>query len=161
MTEDELPIERGFPIERVNEIAQKESRAKMHYWPIYTMHKWWARRLGCVFRTICLYALLDDPNQIEVHEPVNQDNATIADGSMAYNLPELIEGVSLSDPESLWELYPKDVRVGEKKILDPFAGGGTSLVEASRFDVESVGYDLNPVAWFVTKKTTGGRSNRC
>lgn len=25
----ELPIERGFPIERVNEIAEKEGRAKM------------------------------------------------------------------------------------------------------------------------------------
>lgn len=35
----ELPIERGFPIERVNEIAEKEGRAKMYYRPIYTMHK--------------------------------------------------------------------------------------------------------------------------
>ncbi|MBU8547322.1 hypothetical protein JJQ90_26675 [Roseomonas sp. ROY-5-3] len=31
-------------------------------------------------------------------------------------------------------------------------GGGTSLVESSRFGAETVGYDLNPVAWFVTKK---------
>ncbi len=52
----ELPIERGFPIERVNEIAEKEGRgvAKQYYRPIYTMHKWWARRLGCVFRTISI-----------------------------------------------------------------------------------------------------------
>jgi hypothetical protein len=35
----ELPIERGFPIERVNEIAEKESRAKQRYRPVYTMHK--------------------------------------------------------------------------------------------------------------------------
>jgi hypothetical protein len=47
-----LPIERSFPIERVNEIASKEGRAKMYYRPIYTMHKWWARRLGCVFRCV-------------------------------------------------------------------------------------------------------------
>jgi len=60
--------------------------------------------------------------------------------------------VDMSDPESLWELYPKDVHVEDKKILDPFMGGGTSLVEASRFGAEVIGNDLNPVAWFVTKK---------
>src|SRR6056297_3505922 len=64
-----LPIERGFPIERINEIAEKEGRAKRHYRPIYTMHKWWARRLGCVFRSICLYSLLDENSDISVSEP--------------------------------------------------------------------------------------------
>lgn len=147
----ELPIERGFPIERVNEIAEKEGRAKQHYRPIYTMHKWWARRLGCVFRTICLYTLLDDPAKVEVYEP--GENGSLSDYGGGYSqIENLIERVDMADPESLWELYPKDVRVEDKKILDPFMGGGTSLVEASRFGVESVGYDLNPVAWFVTKK---------
>jgi adenine-specific DNA methylase len=146
-----LPIEKGFPIERVNEIAAKEGRAKMHYRPIYTMHKWWARRLGCVFRTICLYSLLDDPEKVSVHEP--GENGSLSDfGAGASEIQELIETVDVADPEALWELYPKDVRIDDKKILDLFMGGGTSLVEASRFGVESVGYDLNPVAWFVTKK---------
>lgn len=152
MTDDELPIERGFPIERVNELAEKESRAKMHYRPIYTMHKWWARRLGCVFRAICLYTLLDDPEKVEVHEPGENRNSTLDEVMDSSDVASMLEGVSLTNPESLWQLYPKDVRVEDKKILDPFMGGGTSLVEASRFGVESVGYDLNPVAWFVTKK---------
>ncbi|GAB3705201.1 DUF1156 domain-containing protein [Halorubrum pallidum] len=149
----ELPIERGFPIERVNEIAAKEGRAKMYYRPIYTMHKWWARRLGCVFRAISLYTLLDDPEKVEVFEP-GQDNETLADwgDETQTDIASLMDRVDMSDPESLWELYPKDVRVEDKKILDPFMGGGTSLVEASRFGAEVVGNDLNPVAWFVTKK---------
>ncbi|MFC6613652.1 DUF1156 domain-containing protein [Halopenitus salinus] len=147
----ELPIERGFPIERVNEIAQKEGRAKQYYRPIYTMHKWWARRLGCVFRSISLYSLLDDSDKVEVHEP--GENGTLgAFGGGHSEVENLIESVDMADPESLWELYPKDVRIGDKKILDPFMGGGTSLVEASRFGIEADGYDLNPVAWFVTKK---------
>nr|WP_231741330.1 DUF1156 domain-containing protein [Halorubrum sp. CBA1125] len=147
----ELPIERGFPIERVNEIAQKEGRAKQYYRPIYTMHKWWARRLGCVFRSISLYSLLDDPDKVEVHEP--GENGTLGDfGGGHSEVENLIENVDMADPESLWELYPKDVRIGDKRILDPFMGGGTSLVEASRFGVEADGFDLNPVAWFVTKK---------
>jgi len=148
MTDKQLPIERGFPIERVNEIAEKESRAKMHYRPIYTMHKWWARRLGCVFRAICLYSLLDEPENIDVYEPGSEEDKS----SEEYDLGEILGAVSLANSESLWDLYSKDVRVKDKKILDPFMGGGTSLVEASRFGVESVGYDLNPVAWFVTKK---------
>lgn len=147
----ELPIERGFPIERVNEIAEKESRAGRWYRPIYTQHKYWARRLGCVFRTICLYTLLDDPEKVSAHEP--GENGTLANfGGGHSEIQELLKQVDMADPESLWELYPNDVRIDDKKILDPFMGGGTSLVEASRFGVESTGFDLNPVAWFITKK---------
>jgi len=147
----ELPIERGFPIERINEIAEKEGRAKQWYRPIYTMHKWWARRPGCLFRAISLYSLLDDPEAVDVFEP--GENGTLSDfGGGHSDIENLIQNVDMADPESLWELFSKDVRIDDKKILDPFMGGGTSLVEASRFGVESTGYDLNPVAWFITKK---------
>lgn len=149
-----LPIERGFPIEHVNEIAEKESRAKQHYRPVYTMHKWWARRPGCLFRAISLYSLLHDDtdeSEVSVYEP--GDNQTL--GENGFDESDLLRAVSevdMEDPESLWDFYPKDVRIKDKKVLDPFTGGGTSLVEASRFGAETVGYDLNPVAWFVTKK---------
>ena len=150
----DLPIERGFPIERVNEIAEKESRAKQYYRPIYTMHKWWARRPGCLFRAISLYSLLDENttvDDVEVYEP--GENQQLGDNGLDKNdLVEAIANVDMDDPESLWDFYPKDVRINDKKILDPFMGGGTSLVEGSRFGVDSVGIDLNPVAWFVTKK---------
>ncbi len=150
----EPPIERGFPIERVNEIAEKESRAKQWYRPIYTMHKWWARRPGCLFRAISLYSLLDDEtedSEVSVYEP--GENQTLgANGIDKSGLLRAVSEVDMEDPESLWEFYPKDVRIQDKKVLDPFMGGGTSLVEASRFGAETVGYDLNPVAWFVTKK---------
>ncbi|WP_277543557.1 DUF1156 domain-containing protein [Haloarcula laminariae] len=146
-----LPIEKGFPIERVNEIAQKEGRAKQWYRPIYTMHKWWARRLGCVFRAISLYTLLDDSERVSVYNP--GENGSLKDYGGGHNEIEmLLNNVDLSDPESLWELYPKDVRMENKRVLDPFMGGGTSLVESSRFGADVVGYDLNPVAWFISKK---------
>ncbi|EMA08722.1 Adenine-specific DNA methylase, contains a Zn-ribbon domain [Haloarcula vallismortis] len=148
-----LPIERGFPIERVNEIAEKETRAKQYYRPIYTMHKWWARRPGCLFRAISLYSLLDEnttADDVEVYEP-GENQQLGSTGLDEYDLVEAIGDVDMDDPESLWDFYPKDVRIKDKKILDPFMGGGTSLVEASRFGVKSRGMDLNPVAWFVTK----------
>jgi len=103
---NKTPIEQGFPIERVNEIAQKEGRARMYYRPIYTMHKWWARRLGCVFRTICLYSLLDNPKEVEAHEPGK--NGTLDDfGGGSDDIQTLIENVDLTDPESLWKLYSR------------------------------------------------------
>lgn len=150
----EPPIERGFPIERINEIAQKEGRAKQWYRPIYTMHKWWARRPGCLFRAITLYSLLDEntsTDNVEVYEP--GENQTLGnEGLSQEDLIRAISNVSIENPESLWEFYSKDIRIKNKKILDPFMGGGTSLVEASRFGIETRGVDLNPVAWFVTKK---------
>jgi adenine-specific DNA methylase len=147
----ELPIERGFPLKELNELVDKEGMAQRYYRPIYTMHKWWARRLGCVFRSISLYSLLDDPEKIEFYEP--GENETLSDfGGGHSDIGDLIESVDMADPESLWELYPKDVRIEDKKILDPFMGGGTSLVEASRFGADVVGGDINPVAWFITKK---------
>ncbi|MGC8960790.1 MAG: DNA methyltransferase, partial [Chloroflexia bacterium] len=39
-----------------------------------------------------------------------------------------------------------------KVILDPFMGGGTTIVEALRLNCRVIGMDINPVAWFVTKK---------
>ncbi|TKR27991.1 DUF1156 domain-containing protein [Natronomonas salsuginis] len=150
----ELPIERGFPIEKINKIAEKESRAKQYYRPIYTMHKWWARRPGCLFRAISLYSLLDDDTsleEVEVYEP--GENETLGQNGLSkQDIIDAISEVDMDDPEPLWDFYPKDVRIKNKKILDPFMGGGTSLVEASRFGVETHGMDLNPVAWFVTKK---------
>ncbi|MFW9845305.1 MAG: hypothetical protein ACFFD6_01040 [Candidatus Thorarchaeota archaeon] len=37
-------------------------------------------------------------------------------------------------------------------ILDPFMGGGTTIVEGHRLGCKMVGVDINPMAWFITKK---------
>lgn len=38
-----------------------------------------------------------------------------------------------------------------KAVLDPFMGGGTTVVEALRLGYRVVGVDLNPIAWFIVK----------
>ena len=114
-------IEKDFPIEKLNEIARKEGNAKK---PIYQIHKWWARRLSSVFRTILLTSFLSD---------------------------EITE-------EEFWKNYYykkndlKDILGYSPVILDPFMGGGTTIVEALRLGIKPIGIDINPVAWFVTKK---------
>ncbi len=53
-------IESDFPILEVSRLAQKESWRKEIHRPIYHIHKWWAKRLGSVFRAIVLAALMPD-----------------------------------------------------------------------------------------------------
>lgn len=52
-------IETGFPFSQLSLIAERESWRKEIYRPVYYLHKWWARRLGSVFRGIILAACLD------------------------------------------------------------------------------------------------------
>ena len=37
-------------------------------------------------------------------------------------------------------------------VFDPFMGGGTSLVESSKLGARTIGIDIDPVAWLITKK---------
>lgn len=127
------PIEIDFPIEQVNEIAEREAHAKEKYRPIYFIHKWWARRLGSVFRTIVLYSLLDE-------------NAKVLEDSGRWR------PVTKEELENPWRLYLKDVDLGGKIVLDPMMGGGTTVIEALRLGCKVVAQDLNPVAWFLVKK---------
>lgn len=46
-----------FPFEELSRIAEAESWRKEIYRPIYHIHKWWAQRLGSVFRGILIGAL--------------------------------------------------------------------------------------------------------
>lgn len=56
-TTEATAIERDFPIVEVSQIAEQESWRKEINRPIYHIHKWWATRLGSVFRAITLAAL--------------------------------------------------------------------------------------------------------
>lgn len=134
------PIEISFPIEHVNEIAEKEAHAKRYYRPVYTMHKWWARRLGSVFRTMVIYSLADGEMSVN-----GERQSTFEDDG---GLPE----IDWSNPDALWDYYLEDVDFEDKTVLDPFMGGGTSIVESLRLGCNAIGSELNPVAWFVVKK---------
>lgn len=137
MNNNPKPIEEYFPINRLNKIADVESTGfgRRHYRPIYTIHKWWARRLGSVFRTILLYSLAD--SNLKIRE---SKQAKLADAEWKGDFPRL------------WDFYSKDVDLGDKVILDPMMGGGTTVIEALRLGLNVVGGEINPVAWFVTKK---------
>lgn len=65
ITEDkQTALEHDFPIVEISQIAEQESWRKEVNRPIYHIHKWWATRLGSVFRAITLAALSDSKTDI-------------------------------------------------------------------------------------------------
>ena len=55
-TEMRKVLERSFPFETVDPVAEVESYRKEVNRPIYHVHKWWANRLGSVFRAMLIGA---------------------------------------------------------------------------------------------------------
>jgi putative DNA methylase len=57
-------LEHDFPSVPISQIAEQESWRKELNRPLYHIHKWWATRLGSVFRAIILAALSDSDAKI-------------------------------------------------------------------------------------------------
>ncbi len=55
-----------FDFEYISQLAERESWRKEVHRPIYHLHKWWAKRLGTVFRGILLGCTLKDDDDLSV-----------------------------------------------------------------------------------------------
>jgi len=55
----------AFPFEFVSRLAERESWRKEIHRPIYHVHKWWAKRLGSVFRGALLGSVLPEQADLE------------------------------------------------------------------------------------------------
>jgi len=73
--------EEDFPFEHLSEIAEMESWRKELNRPIYHLHKWWAQRLGSVFRATILGAFSAAGTDImkKFYEPVSLEKAVVFD----------------------------------------------------------------------------------
>jgi SAM-dependent methyltransferase len=121
----ERAIERNFPIVQLNALALKEKP------PVYQMHKWFARRSSSVFRAILLGAAL----------------------------PAEESGKPLDLMAEFYRGHGDDPRLRRPdgsplRVLDPFMGGGTTVVEALRLGFDVTGGDYNPIAWLIVKGET-------
>ena len=108
-------LEVDFPAVEVSSIATAESWRKEIHRPASHTHKWWAQRLGSVFRSLIIAAYSAD-----AAETVQRINT--------------------------------GVRLDGVRILDPFAGSGTNLVEAQKLGASCTGIDINPVASLVQRQ---------
>lgn len=124
---DRAPVclEVDFPIAPINVLSKVEVSSGPARKRIYCMSKWWARRASSVFRSILVASATEAP-----HDPTKA-------------------------AKYIWDHYycnhQKAGSFRKLRVLDIFMGGGTTLVEGARLGMQTVGVDLNPVAWFVTK----------
>jgi len=109
----------------VSKLAQDELGKRQHYRPVYSLHKYWARRAGSQFRSILLKTLISDSPLFLQDE----------DGSL-----------------SVKSKYFETFDFKNKIILDPFMGGGTTLIESNRLGCNVIGWDLNPLSWWITRE---------
>jgi putative DNA methylase len=108
-------LEHDFPAATLSRIAEHESWRKEVHRPATSTHKWWAKRLGTVFRAILC-------------------SAVTPDGASAI------------------EAYASAARLDGLTVFDPFAGSGTTLVEAAKLGASVIGWDINPVATLVQRQ---------
>ncbi len=112
----------------ISKLAQEETGKRQYYRPVYSLHKWWARRPGALFRSII---------QLATHH-------NSVDGLFCSTANRILSEQSE---------YFMDHDFGSVIILDPFMGGGTTLVEANRLGAKVVGCDINPVSFWVVRET--------
>lgn len=110
----------------ISKLAQDETGKRQYYRPVYSLHKWWARRPGALFRLLILLA----------EQPGQQFFTSNGQGSLS---------------SSSTYFQPHDFQ--QVIILDPFMGGGTTLVEANRLGAKVIGCDLNPVSYWVVRES--------
>lgn len=112
--------------ELISKLAQDETGKRQHYRPVYSLHKWWARRPGALFRSLILLAT-------QPEKPLfNLMNGQLTTWQSNYFLDHNLEDII---------------------IFDPFMGGGTTLVEANRLGAKVIGCDLNPVSYWIVRET--------
>jgi 16S rRNA G966 N2-methylase RsmD len=89
--------------------------------PIYEIHKWWARRYSGIIRLILAFNELDE----RILEKVDDFHTFIKD---VYFHPPKVKG---------------------KKLLDPFCGGGTIVIESAKIGYESYGIEINKLPYLM------------
>ncbi|MFN4034099.1 MAG: DUF1156 domain-containing protein [Fimbriimonadales bacterium] len=119
----------------ISKLAQDEAGKRQHYRPIYSLHKWWARRPGALFRAMILLA-----THPELRETLLQTDAQV---NLKPKAP-----------------YFCDYNLDDYIILDPFMGGGTTLVEANRMGARTVGCALPAAQVVIGRPRRSGSSVR-
>ncbi len=137
-------IEVALPIEAISAACRREKERKTG--TIRNVHKWFAPMPGPAWRALLFAALVDDPGDDETRQKLLDLIVKLVppDGG-----PPSAE--ALADARAL---IAEEMNGYLPTVLDPFCGGGSTLVEAQRLGLPTVGSDLNPVPALITRVLT-------
>jgi putative DNA methylase len=143
MTYKKKLIEVALPLEAINAACKEDKGRKTG--TIRNLHKWFAPMPVPALRAMIFAALVNDP----------EDDARRAD--LLRLIEQLVSSGVEQPAESVLVAAKAAIRdsVGELPIvLDPFCGGGSTLVEAQRLGLQAAGSDLNPLPVLISKMLT-------
>lgn len=137
-------IEVALPLDEINAACKADKDRKTG--TIRNLHKWFAPMPLPAWRALLFAALVDDPE----------------DDNQRVYLLDLIKrmvanGADLPDPNDMREgrtVLARQFPEGVPSVLDPFCGGGSTLIEAQRLGLPAQGSDLNPVPTLITRTLT-------
>ncbi|CAH0300468.1 DUF1156 domain-containing protein [Rhodococcoides fascians] len=137
-------IEVALPLDEINVACKADKSRKTG--TIRNLHKWFAPMPLPAWRALLFAALIDDPEddnrRVYLLDVIKR---MVASGADLPNQDVLKEAQAL-----LAAQYPG----GLPSVMDPFCGGGSTLVEAQRLGMSTYGSDLNPVPVLITRTLT-------
>ena len=117
------------------------------------IHYWWARLPLPTARAILFASVVDDPSAHPERFPTDADQER--ERERLFDIIRRMMQKKLHEhPEAYAEAHEEMLKHCDGKlppVLDPFAGGGSIPLEASRLGFEAHACDLNPVAVLLNK----------
>lgn len=137
-------IEVALPLDEINAACKADKDRKTG--TIRNLHKWFAPMPLPAWRALLFAALIDDP------EDDNQ-RVYLLDliKRLVKNGADLPSKVDLREARDVLRKQYEDAL---PMVMDPFCGGGSTLVEGQRLGLPTFGSDLNPVPALISRTLT-------
>ena len=137
-------VEAVLPLEAINDACKADKVRSLG--TIRNIHKWFAPMPVPALRALIFASLVDDP-----------DDDTERNRLLRI-MESLVASGTFSPPAAVLDEAKAAIRssVGSAVpiVLDPFCGGGSTLVEAQRLGLRGRGSDYNPIPVLITKALT-------
>jgi putative DNA methylase len=137
-------IEVALPLDEINAACKADKDRKTG--TIRNLHKWFAPMPLPAWRALLFATLIDAPgNEADRAQLLDIIKRLVKHGADLPDNADLAEATQV-----LSEAWNGETPV----VMDPFCGGGSTLVEAQRLGIQSLGSDLNPVPALVSRTLT-------
>ncbi len=137
-------IEVALPLEAINAACADDTNRKTGH--IRNIHKWFAPMPLPAWRAILFASLIDDPGNTMPTPAADKERQRlfqIIEDILPLNAkPNAIEAAKQAIQKA-WQKAPP-------MVVDPFCGGGSTIVEAQRLGLRTFASDLNPLPLAIT-----------